>query len=45
VLLFVPALWLVLARIEAEEALLASEFGASYAEYRKRTSRLLPGLY
>jgi protein-S-isoprenylcysteine O-methyltransferase Ste14 len=37
---------LVLAqRIEAEEALLASQFGDRYAEYRRRTWRLLPGVY
>ena len=32
-------------RIEAEEALLASHFGDRYADYRRRTWRLLPGLY
>ena len=37
---------LVLAtRIEAEEALLASQFGEPYEEYRRRTWRLLPGVY
>ena len=40
-----PMLGLILARIEAEEALLASEFGSTYAEYRSRTRRLLPGVY
>jgi protein-S-isoprenylcysteine O-methyltransferase Ste14 len=33
------------ARIEDEEALLASQFGERYAEYRRRTWRLLPGVY
>ena len=33
------------ARIEAEEALLASQFGEAYAEYRRRTWRLVPGVY
>jgi len=33
------------ARIEDEEALLASQFGEPYAEYRRRTWRLLPGVY
>jgi protein-S-isoprenylcysteine O-methyltransferase Ste14 len=35
----------LLARIRAEEALLSSQFGAAYEDYRARTSRLLPGLY
>jgi len=35
----------LLARIEAEERLLQSEFGAEYDAYRARTSRLVPGLY
>ena len=35
----------LIARIQAEERLLASEFGASYAAYRARTWRLLPWLY
>jgi protein-S-isoprenylcysteine O-methyltransferase Ste14 len=32
-------------RIESEEALLASQFGSAYAEYRERTWRLVPGFY
>lgn len=40
--LLVPPL---LSRIRSEEALLASTFGAEYDAYRKRTSRLLPGIY
>jgi protein-S-isoprenylcysteine O-methyltransferase Ste14 len=36
---------LLLERIESEEALLASQFGAPYADYRRRTWRLVPGLY
>jgi protein-S-isoprenylcysteine O-methyltransferase Ste14 len=36
---------LLLARIESEEALLASHFGPAYDEYRRRTWRLVPGLY
>jgi len=35
----------VLARISAEERLLASQFGAEYEAYRARTSRLIPGVY
>jgi protein-S-isoprenylcysteine O-methyltransferase Ste14 len=33
------------ARIASEEALLASHFGAEYDAYRRRTWRLVPGLY
>jgi protein-S-isoprenylcysteine O-methyltransferase Ste14 len=36
---------LLVARIDAEEALLASRFGEAYAEYRRRTWRLVPGIY
>jgi protein-S-isoprenylcysteine O-methyltransferase Ste14 len=43
VVAFVVAL--LLARIRTEEAMLASEFGAEYEAYRRRTWRLLPGLY
>jgi protein-S-isoprenylcysteine O-methyltransferase Ste14 len=41
-LLLIPPL---VARMNSEEALLASEFGERYAEYRRRTWRLLPCLY
>lgn len=40
-LLLVP----LVARMHAEERLLAARFGAEYAAYRARTWRLLPGLY
>jgi len=33
------------ARINAEERLLQEQFGASYDDYRSRTSRLIPGIY
>jgi protein-S-isoprenylcysteine O-methyltransferase Ste14 len=36
---------LLVDRIESEEALLASHFGAAYEDYRRRTWRLVPGLY
>jgi protein-S-isoprenylcysteine O-methyltransferase Ste14 len=39
---FLPPL---IARINAEEALLASYFGADYDAWRARTSRLLPGVW
>jgi protein-S-isoprenylcysteine O-methyltransferase Ste14 len=35
----------LLARIHAEERLLRAQFGAEYAAYCARTSRLIPGLY
>lgn len=35
----------LLARIRAEEKLLNEHFGAEYAAYRARTSRLVPGIY
>lgn len=40
-LLIVP----LVARMNAEEKLLHSEFGGEYDAYRGRTSRLIPGLY
>jgi protein-S-isoprenylcysteine O-methyltransferase Ste14 len=40
--LLIPPLVL---RIRAEEALLSTQFGAEYAAYCARTSRLIPGLY
>ena len=40
-----PFVWLLLVRIRAEEALLASEFGDRYADYRRRTWRLVPWVY
>ncbi len=40
--LMVPPL---VARMHAEERLLASEFGAGYEAYRARTWRLIPGIY
>ena len=41
-LLMIPPL---VARMNSEEALLESEFGQRYADYRRRTWRLLPFLY
>jgi protein-S-isoprenylcysteine O-methyltransferase Ste14 len=41
-LLLLPPL---IARMNSEEALLESEFGARYADYRRRSWRLLPFLY
>jgi protein-S-isoprenylcysteine O-methyltransferase Ste14 len=45
VLLAVLTLVPLIARIRAEEALLQSQFGAAYDEYRARTWRLVPGVY
>lgn len=45
-LLFTAVLvWPTAARIHAEEALLSSEFGARYQDYRARTWRLVPFVY
>ncbi len=41
-LVLLPLTWLLVARIRSEEALLASEFGADYDAYRRRTWRLVP---
>jgi protein-S-isoprenylcysteine O-methyltransferase Ste14 len=35
----------LVARMNAEEALLRSQFGAAYEAFRARTSRLIPGVY
>jgi protein-S-isoprenylcysteine O-methyltransferase Ste14 len=40
--LMIPPL---IARIHAEERLLTSQFGAEYEAYRRKTWRLIPGLY
>lgn len=40
-----PSVALLTRRMNAEEALLESEFGAQYATYRQRTSRLIPFVY
>lgn len=40
-LLLIP----LIGRIEAEERLLAAQFGEDYASYRARSWRLLPGIY
>jgi len=46
VLVLVPILiWIVIVRIQAEERLLAAQFGQTYAEYRERTWKLLPVVY
>jgi protein-S-isoprenylcysteine O-methyltransferase Ste14 len=41
-LMLIPPL---VARMNSDEALLASEFGERYVDYRRRTWRLLPFLY
>jgi len=44
-LLVLPAAPLLRSRLVAEEELLASEFGESYAQYRRRSYRLVPFVY
>lgn len=45
VLLTVLTIPPLVARMNAEERLLQSRFGAEYDAYRRRTSRMIPGLY
>jgi protein-S-isoprenylcysteine O-methyltransferase Ste14 len=45
VLLTVLTIVPLVARMNAEEALLRSQFGDEYEAYRARTSRLIPGVY
>jgi protein-S-isoprenylcysteine O-methyltransferase Ste14 len=44
-LLVAGTLAVLLARMNAEEALLESEFGEEYRSYRRRTWRLVPWIY
>jgi protein-S-isoprenylcysteine O-methyltransferase Ste14 len=44
-LLVAATLAVLVARMNAEEALLGSEFGEEYASYRRRTWRLVPWVY
>ena len=45
--LLISLLFLIplIGRINSEEKMLSSEFGSEYDEYRKRTARLIPGIY
>jgi len=45
ILIVVPMTTLFLYRMKIEENALGEEFGAAYLEYRKRTKRLLPGIF
>ncbi|HMF29612.1 MAG TPA: isoprenylcysteine carboxylmethyltransferase family protein [Candidatus Cybelea sp.] len=45
VLLALSSIPPIVARIQSEEKLLRSEFGAEYDAYRAKTFRLIPGLY
>jgi protein-S-isoprenylcysteine O-methyltransferase Ste14 len=45
VLLTVPIVPPLVARMRAEESLLRTQFGAEYNAYCARTSRLIAGLY
>ncbi|HEY3707220.1 MAG TPA: isoprenylcysteine carboxylmethyltransferase family protein [Terracidiphilus sp.] len=42
---FIPPTLAVIYRIRVEEAALAAVFGTEYDQYRRQTSRLVPGLY
>ena len=45
VLLALAMVPVLIARIEAEEKLLASQFGEEYEAFRRRTARMIPGVY
>ena len=45
VLLALAMIPVIVARIEAEERLLAGQFGEEYEAFRRRTARLIPGVY
>jgi protein-S-isoprenylcysteine O-methyltransferase Ste14 len=45
VLLALAMIPVLIVRIEAEERLLASQFGGEYESFRRRTARLIPGVY
>jgi len=45
ILIVVPITTLFLCRMRIEEDALSEELGAAYLEYRKRTKRLLPGIF
>lgn len=45
VLLAATLIPIIIVRMNSEEQLLASQFGAEYAAYRTRTWRLIPGVY
>jgi protein-S-isoprenylcysteine O-methyltransferase Ste14 len=45
ILVIVPITTLFLYRIKIEEDVLSEEFGTAYLEYRKKTKRLLPGIF
>lgn len=43
--LSVPIFWAVINRIKIEERAMEDFFGSEYAEYRKTTKKLVPGVY
>lgn len=45
VILTALALIPIIGRISAEERLLSQQFGAPYEDFRRRTARLIPGIY
>lgn len=44
-LVMVPITAVLIVRIRSEEAALVEEFGAEYAEYKRQTRKLVPGVY
>lgn len=44
-LISIPITLVLLYRIRVEEAILINEFGDSYLDYKKRSRRIIPGIY
>jgi protein-S-isoprenylcysteine O-methyltransferase Ste14 len=44
-LMIIPVVWGYLYRINVEERFMAEQLGQKYLDYRKRTKRLIPGVY
>jgi protein-S-isoprenylcysteine O-methyltransferase len=44
-LVMFPITAVLIVRIRSEEAALFEEFGAEYAEYKRQTRKLVPGVY
>jgi protein-S-isoprenylcysteine O-methyltransferase Ste14 len=45
VFMMIPVSFGFIYRIKVEEKFMKDQFGEKYAEYQKRTKRLLPGIY
>jgi len=43
--IFIPSFWAINHRIKVEEQALIAEFGEQYINYKKRVSKILPGIF